>query len=112
MGFATSKGISVAAKQGIHAAKIAGRKTVKVATTHGEKFTKKAVRQGIIKATEYGTEASKNDIDASSLTAINNGVPLSAVHKVSNFVKEGAQSATNKLKTTAVNKVNSGIDNI
>ena len=47
-----------------------------------------------------------------SQSAINKGVPESAVHNVSNFVKEGTQSAANKLKTTAVKKVNSGIDNI
>ena len=109
---ASRKAISVAAKQGIHAAKIAGRKAVKVATTHGTTFAKKAVKKGIKKATEYGTEAAINGIDALSQTAINNGVPISAVHNASNFVKEGAQSAANKVQTTAVKKVNSGIDNI
>ena len=37
---------------------------------------------------------------------------MSAVHHVSNFVKEGTQSAADKLKSAAVKKVNSGIDNI
>ena len=109
---ASRKAISVATKQGMHAAKIAGRKALKVATTHGTKFAKKAVKKGIKKATEYGTEAAIHGIDALSQSAINKGVPESAVHNVSNFVKEGTQSAANKLKTTAVKKVNSGIDNI
>jgi len=109
---ASRKAITIAAKQGIHAAKIAGRKALKVATTHGTKFAKKAVKKGIKKATEYGAEAAIHGIDALSQSAINKGVPVSAVHNVSNFVKEGTQSAANTLKTTAVQKVNSGIDNI
>ena len=109
---ASRKAISVAAKQGIHAAKIAGRKALKVATTHGTKFAKKAAKQGIKEATEYGAEAAIHGIDALSQSAINKGVPASAVHNVSNFIREGTQSTADKLKTTAVKKVNSGIDNI
>ena len=93
------------------AVKVGARKAVKAATSSTAKnFAKKAAKKGIEKAFEAGSEFAFNKIDSLGNTAINRGVSLKLVHNVSAAVKRGAHSGLSNLSNTALNKINTGLD--
>ena len=104
--------INVAAKEGTHLAKVAGKKILKVAAKQGPRLAKKAGKQIIKKAAKFGADAAIKGIDSLEKKAINKGLPASAVHNVSNLVRDRTQAAAKKFTTTATHKVNTGINNI
>ena len=66
----------------------------------------------IKKAAKFGADAAIKGIDSLEQKAINKGLPASAVHNVSNLVRDRTQAAAKKFTTTATHKVNTGINNI
>ena len=94
------------------AAKDSARKVLKAATsTTAKRFVKKAAKKGVEKAFEAGSEYATKKIDSLGKSAINRGFSPKLVHNVSSAVKRGAHSGLSNLRDTAVNKIETAIEN-
>lgn len=97
-----------AAKSALSVAKNVGKKVLKTAIKTGTNVAKEIAKEGIKEGTELAQQLAVQGIQNLQQKALNKGLPPETVHKVSNLLQSGSQTAVNTIGTAA----NRGVEDI